>query len=185
LAYGRSSGLGVARNIEIKARVADFDALRARAAALAGTSPHVIQQTDTFFVVPQGRFKVRALADGSGELIAYERRDERGTKESVYTRVGCQDAEALVQIMSRLLPVRGRVVKRRELFLAGRTRIHLDRVAGLGDFLELEVVLSADESIARGRDEAEALVKALAIAPDAHVAEAYIDLLEAAGVTGI
>ena len=36
----------------------------------------------------------------------------------------------------------GRVRKRRVVYLVGRTRVHLDCVDGLGDFLELEVVLS-------------------------------------------
>ena len=35
----------------------------------------------------------------------------------------------------------GRVVKQRTGFRLGRTRVHLDRVDGLGDSLELEVEL--------------------------------------------
>jgi adenylate cyclase class IV len=39
----------VSRNIEIKARVADIDALAAKAAALAAAGPVEIAQDDTFF----------------------------------------------------------------------------------------------------------------------------------------
>src|SRR3954462_8717357 len=122
---------GMARNVEIKARVPDFDAIRAVAASLATAPAEIIEQADTFFRVPHGRLKVRTFGDGAGELIAYERPDQHGPKESIYTRVPCGDTAVLVEILSRLFPVRGVVVKRRELFLVGRTRIHLDRVEGL------------------------------------------------------
>lgn len=168
----------VARNIEIKARVADLSSIRARAASLASGPAQVIDQVDTFFVPARGRLKVRAFADGSGELIAYERPDGQGPKQSAYTRVECRDAAALSAALARVLPLRGVVVKRRELFLAGRTRIHLDVVENLGCFVELEVVLGADESPERGHQEARDLIASLQIPDTAFVAEAYIDLLE-------
>ena len=84
--------VGLARNVEIKARVQDLAGIRAKVAALAPGPGEIIDQTDTFFVVPQGRLKVRAFPDGSGELISYQRGDQPGPKESVYTRVLCQDA---------------------------------------------------------------------------------------------
>jgi predicted adenylyl cyclase CyaB len=168
----------MSRNIEIKARVANLEPIRARAAALASGPAQVIDQTDTFFVVARGRLKVRAFADGSGELIAYERADEQGPKQSAYTRVECRDATALSEALARVLPRRGVVVKRRELFLVGRTRIHLDVVENLGCFVELEVVLAADESSERGQKEARDLIASLQIPETALVAEAYIDLLE-------
>ncbi len=168
----------MSRNIEIKARVANLESIRARAAALASGPAQIIDQTDTFFVVARGRLKVRAFADGSGELIAYERADEQGPKQSAYTRVECRDATALSEALARVLPRRGVVVKRRELFLVGRTRIHLDVVENLGCFVELEVVLAADESSERGHQEARDLIASLQIPETALVAEAYIDLLE-------
>ena len=129
----------MARNVEIKARIADPASLRARVTALATAPPAVLSQTDTFFVVPRGRLKLRELGDGAGQLIFYERPDRPGPKTSSYTRVACADPRALAAMLGAALGVRGVVHKRRELFLAGRTRIHLDDVRGLGHFLELEV----------------------------------------------
>jgi adenylate cyclase class IV len=168
----------VARNVEIKARVTDLAAIRAKAASLASGPAQVIDQTDTFSVVPRGRLKVRAFADGSGELIAYERADESGPRPSTYTRAECRDAAMLAEALARVLPLRAVVIKRRELFLVGRTRIHLDRVEGLGDFVELEVVLAGDEPAERGHEEARRLLQSLEISESALLAHAYIDLLE-------
>jgi predicted adenylyl cyclase CyaB len=80
--------------------------------------------------------------------------------------------------MACVLPVRGVVVKHREVFLVGRTRIHLDRVENLGSFVELEVVLADGESLEAGRDEARELLTLLAIPEGDLVPDAYIDLLE-------
>ena len=72
------------RNIEIKARVDDLDALAARVAAIATSGPTAIAQDDTFFPCPAGRLKLRELADGTGQLIFYQRADEEGPKASFY-----------------------------------------------------------------------------------------------------
>jgi predicted adenylyl cyclase CyaB len=170
----------MARNVEIKARVADLDAVRRNASSLGDGPIEIIDQTDTFFRVAHGRLKVREFADGSGEVIAYERANSDGPRESIYTRVACADAGALVQILGRLWPVRGVVRKRRELLMIGRTRVHLDEVEGLGTFLELEVVMVPDEPAEQGDAEARRLLRTLKIPQTAFVREAYIDLLESA-----
>jgi predicted adenylyl cyclase CyaB len=168
----------MARNIEIKARVPDLAAVRAKVAALASGPGDTIVQIDTFFVVAKGRLKIREFPDGSGELIAYERPDHTGPKESQYTRLSCDTPEVLAQALGRVLPLRGRVVKHREVFIVGRTRVHLDDVENLGSFVELEVVVRDDESAGDAEREAHELMAALAIPSAALVSGAYIDLLE-------
>jgi len=71
----------------------------------------------------------------------------------------------------------GSVRKNRILFLVGRTRIHLDRIEGLGDFLELEVVLEEGERVEAGEAIARDLMQKLQILPDQLIEQAYIDLL--------
>jgi predicted adenylyl cyclase CyaB len=165
-------------NIEIKASVADPLALLAAARNLVGTEPEIIRQTDTFYQVAEGRLKVREFADGTGELIFYRRPDAEGPKTSEYAISRTTDGAALQKLLATALPVRGIVRKTRQLLLAGRTRIHLDEVEGLGSFMELEVVLAEGEVPAHGQIEADELMRKLGITPDDLVRGAYIDLLE-------
>ncbi len=136
----------MARNIEIKARVASLAAVESLAAALSGKEPVAIAQDDTFFACPDGRLKLRAFSDGTGELIFYRRADDTGPKESFYVISPTSSPDTLRDALGLAYGVIGRVRKQRLLFMAGRTRIHLDRVEGLGEFLELEVVLRDGES---------------------------------------
>jgi adenylate cyclase class IV len=172
----------MARNVEIKALVRELDAIRTRARSLASSPGEILQQTDTFFAVPSGRLKVREFPDGTGELISYQRPDRRGPRESVYARYPCENAQALSETLGKVLPVRGIVLKMREVFLVGRTRIHLDRVQNLGSFVELEVVLSDGESVEHAEHVALELLQKLEISETGLLAQAYIDLLEAAVV---
>lgn len=166
------------RNVEIKARIPSIDALLPRARALAGGQPELIVQDDTFFNVPNGRLKLREFADGSAELIHYHRPDTPAAKLSDYRRITVEPAP-MRALLQRALGVAGRVAKRRWLLRVGPTRIHLDRVEGLGDFMELEVVLRDDQSEADGAAIAEGLMRELGLTGAERVAAAYVDLLGA------
>lgn len=167
------------RNIEIKARIASVEALLPRAQALAGAVPEIIVQDDSFFTVPHGRLKLREFADGSAELIHYHRADGAQAKASDYVRVPVPDAAALREALARACGLLGRVRKRRWLLIAGQTRIHLDRVEGLGDCMELEVVLRDGQGDAEGAAIAEALMRELGLEGAQRLAGAYLDLLAA------
>ncbi len=167
----------MARNIEIKAHVADLNALAARAAAIADSGPTVISQDDTFFHCDNGRLKLRAFENATGELIFYRRADGSGPKQSFYVLSLTASPDTLRTTLTQAYGQAGRVVKHRTLYLVGRTRVHLDRVAGLGDFMELEVVLADDETPEAGVREAQKLMELLGVAADSLVEGAYVDLL--------
>ncbi|WP_348764902.1 class IV adenylate cyclase [uncultured Salinisphaera sp.] len=169
----------MACNIEIKARVADAEALKARVAELADEGPWRIEQHDIFFNCAQARLKLRCFDNGEGELIFYRRVDTAGPKASEYERSPVADPNSLRRVLERANGLRGEVIKTRTLYLVGRTRIHLDHVAGLGEYMELEVVLAPEEASETGEAEARQLMQQLEIEPNALVDGAYIDLIEA------
>lgn len=169
--------MAINRNVEIKARITgNLELLLKRVAAIADEGPIEIFQDDTFFACPNGRLKLRAFSDHDGQLIFYKRPDSYGPKESFYVISPTASPDTLRQALTLAYGENGRVRKRRTLFLAGRTRVHLDKVEGLGDFLELEVVLAEGEPSEIGVSLAHELLEKLVISHHQLVEEAYIEL---------
>jgi predicted adenylyl cyclase CyaB len=171
----------MARNIEIKARITSVEAMAAQVVALADHGPSDIVQDDTFFVCARGRVKLRVVSPTEGQLIFYQRANQAGPKESCFVSAPVAAPDALREALSLAYGQAGRVRKHRTLYRVGRTRIHLDRVEHLGDFLELEVELSEGERVEQGMEEAHTLMASLGIAPTQLIAEAYVDLLAQQG----
>jgi len=165
------------RNVEVKARIESVDALKPAAARIADDGPVEIAQDDTFFQCRSGRLKLRTISSDSGELIYYRRADQLGPKESFYLRSQTSTPAILRESLSLAYGEAGRVRKLRTLFIVGRTRIHLDVVETLGHFLELEVVLGADESIEEGIAEANRVMELLGVQRSQLIEGAYVDLL--------
>jgi len=167
----------MATNIEIKAKIRDFDRLKKWVEQISDTPVEIIPQTDTFFHTPQGRLKLRELG-GHGQLIYYERVDVSGPKRSNYFISHTDEPASLAEVLTFGLGVRGVVRKQRLLYLVGKTRIHLDQVEGLGNFLEFEVVLDDEDTPEEGEQIAAELMQTLGIKETDLVEGAYMDLLE-------
>ncbi|GKS94706.1 hypothetical protein AVAK2825_09245 [Acidovorax sp. SUPP2825] len=105
----------------------------------------------------------------------------QGPKTAFYVRTPTADPDGLREALTLAHGQAGRVVKERTLYLVGRTRVHLDRVAGLGEFMELEVVLDEAEPEDAGLREAHDLMARLGVAPAQWVDCAYVDLLRGRG----
>jgi len=112
-----------------------------------------------------------------GELIWYERENTTGPKQSAYTITQVPDADGMVRVLEKGLGIVGVVKKRRTLVLVGQTRVHIDQVEGLGDYLELEVVLRDDQPLSLGQEIAQNLMSSLGVQEKDLVDVAYIDLL--------
>ncbi|HZW81330.1 MAG TPA: class IV adenylate cyclase [Candidatus Deferrimicrobiaceae bacterium] len=164
-------------NIEIKALLTNRAAAEAVAARLSDASPETIHQEDFFFACNRGRLKLRIFAADRGELIQYQRSDVASARESRYLIARTPDPQILNEILTATLGKAGVVKKTRILYLIGQTRVHIDEVQGLGDFLELEVVLCPGQSELEGEKIAAALLAEFGISQNELIAEAYVDLL--------
>jgi len=164
-------------NIEIKAVLTNRAATEAAAFRLSDTGPETIHQADFFFHSDQSRLKLRVFASDRGELIRYERTDVPDVRGSHYLIARTSDPQILLEILQAALGSTGVVKKTRTLYLIGQTRVHIDEVNGLGEFLELEVVLREGQSEAEGKKVANALLAEFGIGKEQLLAEAYVDLL--------
>ncbi|KAI1712449.1 CYTH domain-containing protein [Ditylenchus destructor] len=188
------------RNVEVKAKVEDLKQLLDKSADLCEQSQaEVLKQHDTFFNSPNGRqgfifknvrnnqspgmnafrLKLREFVgtDGPSELIFYDRPDEEGPKISDFVKASIEDAKSLKEALRKSMGIKGELKKTRHLFIKGQTRIHVDQVEGLGDFMELEVCLKDDQDLSEGQRIADALLEKLGIPKSALISGAYIDAL--------
>ena len=163
-------------NVEIKARCPDPErvriVLRQREARFAGLD----HQVDTYFHVAQGRLKLR---EGNIEnaLIHYHRPDASGPKTSDVLLHHARQGSGLKETLAAALGVLVVVDKQREIYYLDNVKIHIDRVDGLGSFVEIEA--AGDEQADRGALETQCreLMTAFGIRKDDLVAESYSDLL--------
>ncbi|XP_077196687.1 adenylate cyclase CyaB-like isoform X1 [Paroedura picta] len=167
----------MAGRVEVKARARDPALLAGLAERLSGSPARLEAHSDTFFAAPRGRLKLRHSADGHGQLIFYERPDAEGPKLCCCAVSPTEDPAGLTAVLSQALGVRGVVKKERRVYQVGQTRVHLDRVEGLGDFMELEVVLEEHQSPQEGALVAQQLMAELGIDPEDLLPGAYLDLL--------
>jgi predicted adenylyl cyclase CyaB len=167
----------MARNIEIKARLESIEKMIPIVASLTGEVGEEIAQDDTFFRCDGGRLKLRRFSPDRGELIFYLRPDQQGPKESEYLISETTCPEELLNLLASAFGKIGSVTKTRLLYHVGRTRIHLDSVKGLGEFIEIEVLLDEYEPAGIGIDEAKQLMHSLGICDNCLITGSYFDLL--------
>jgi len=179
------NGIAPASNLEIKVRVtpARLDAIQNQLVS-TGVRLSAMRQRDTYFAVAHGRLKVRQIVsetgDATAELIAYSRPDQAGPRWSTYHRVPVdpEQAAALIAALTASVGLRRVVAKQRVVGLLQRTRVHLDRVDGLGAFIELETVVEAGERDVAAAESAEIAASiGIDLERDEIVAGSYAELL--------
>jgi predicted adenylyl cyclase CyaB len=166
----------MARNVEIKARIESPERLEAIVRSLSDSGREIIEQDDFFFRTPDGKLKLRIFGTQGGELIYYDRLQSRPPQLCRYRVVKVDDPYVLKEILSSVLGGAGRIRKVRAVYRVGQTRVHVDRVEGLGEFVELECVLEDDQDEGEGRRIVLELMKKLGIDERELIRCSYIDL---------
>lgn len=123
--------------------------------------------------------KLREEPGAGAHLIAYQRPDLPGQKESRYRIVPVGDAAELTEALSTVLGTRIVVSKTRRLFVLEGVRIHLDRVEGLGNFIEFEGVATGEADLGRFERLLADLRRSFEIEEGDLLSGSYSDLLEA------
>jgi homotetrameric cytidine deaminase len=165
----------VRRNVELKA--VDPDPARSLAACrgLGADDRGVLRQRDTYFRARAGRLKLREQDPGGATLIQYQRADAAEARESRYRLVEIADPDTMRAALDAALGTLVTVDKERHLLLWEGVRIHLDRVSGLGAFIELEAVAAPESDLSAEHTKVARLTEALGI--DEIVPESYADRL--------
>ena len=126
-------------NIEIKACCKDpervFALLKDKGAEHKGTD----HQIDTYFKVSEGRLKLR---EGKIEnnLIHYKRSNQDGPKKSEVILYPAGKDPGLKKILGETLGILVVVDKQRDIFFIDNVKFHIDKVVGLGSFMEIEAI---------------------------------------------
>lgn len=164
-------------NIEIKLRIEDAERARSAIEAVADGPAEVLRQRDTYFETGRETLLKLREENGRASLIGYRRTLADAPQPSDIRLARVDDGDELAALLAHALGTLAVVEKTRRLYFRGQTRIHLDRVAGLGDFVELEVVLEPGQTEADGMDIANALLKRLDLAGARPQSSSYRDLL--------
>ena len=164
-------------NIELKARDPNPEVTAARCLNLGAVPDATLNQRDVYFMARRGRLKLRSEEHGGSELIAYRRADALEPTDSNYVLAPVSEAEAVIEALDAVLGTLVVVLKRRRLFLWEGVRIHLDDVADLGSFVELEAVLPDAGDLATAQAKLGRLRSELGISDESLVAVGYADLV--------
>jgi predicted adenylyl cyclase CyaB len=131
--------------VELKARVADLPAVRAKLVRLKAKRAGIFHQIDAYYKVPKGRLKLREVeGESDADLIYYDRENVARPKRSSVFILKIPNPQTFKQILRRIVETRAVVDKVREIYSHEGIQIHLDVVKGLGSFVEFELVTSED-----------------------------------------
>jgi predicted adenylyl cyclase CyaB len=168
------------KNLEAKFRLADHASAEVRAAALGYTRRAILNQRDTFFRVADGKLKLREES-GSAVLIFYRRLESGPLMLSNYEIVPVADPARTLRMLTEALGTIAVVEKVRTLMMRDNLRLHLDRVARLGNFGEIEAVIAEGDDPERSRGAVDELVAALGVTPSDLIDVSYFEMLTKPG----
>jgi predicted adenylyl cyclase CyaB len=164
------------KNLEAKFRLSNHAEAESRATALGYTRRAILHQRDTFFRVVNGKLKLRS-ENGSAVLIFYHRGESGPLMLSNYEIVPVADPPRTLRILATALGPIAVVEKVRTLMMRDNVRLHLDKVARLGDFGEIEAVISEGDDPERSRSAVNEILAALNVGKADLLDVSYFEML--------
>ncbi len=167
----------MSKNLEIKVRIKNIREAQKRSKSFCKgkeTFHFIERQEDIYYKTDKGRLKLRIINGKTGNLIHYFRNDKTRKRVSNYTISETSTPKPLYTILNSLYDQLITVKKTREIFITGNIRIHIDKVTGLGKFLEFEIIFN---SMTRAQSIMRALIKHFELDEEQFIKVSYSDLL--------
>ncbi len=127
-------------NYEIKTKISNLDEIIQVIKKQGAKREGFFKQKDYYLKVGRYKKKIREINNEAIEMISYTRNEKMGRKDSEYKIIKLTPKQKEILLIQNN-PVCF-VEKTRELWIYKNTRIHFDKVVGLGDFIELETVVN-------------------------------------------
>ena len=134
------------QNLELKAAVSSVTQTERIAERLRARHRGTFLQKDTYFNLLGGRLKLRETPGMLSELIWYVRPERLPGRYSDYQITKVRKSGEIRRALNAILGTKTVVKKRRAVYLYKNARIHIDRVSGLGGFVEFEVIVRKGKS---------------------------------------
>lgn len=133
-------------NLELKAKIKSTSTFSQIAQQIGAKYNTTMLQEDIYFYSTKGRLKLRSINGDKAELIFYERDENTNSRLSEYQIYPVADKDLMKKILQLAYGIRVVVKKQRILFIYKNSRIHIDKVDKLGDFIEFEVILGKPDN---------------------------------------
>jgi len=162
------------RIVELRARCKNIAVVRKRLLEIGARSLDVFCQVDTYFNVPNGEMRLSVINGGKGILV-YRPQEHTGSASEVFL-TEIRNPGELAALLKAALGIKCVVHRTREAYSWRDTSIYLDKISGLGGFVELQAKVSEG-----GEEKAPALLEALqrlGISEASLIRKSYSELIE-------
>ncbi len=163
-------------NVEIKARIQNPDRVRKILMANGADFRGLDRQSDTYFNCTGGRLKLRE-GQVENSLIFYRRPDTPEPKVSEYELERLLPENELKNVLSAALGVKVCVEKEREIYFIDNVKFHIDRVDGLGRFVEIEAIGEDASDLERLHEQCSQWLQLFDIEEEQLESRSYSDML--------
>jgi predicted adenylyl cyclase CyaB len=137
------------QNLEIKIKFESFHDIKKILEMIGAEFISTLNQKDIYYKNSKGLLKLR-IENGKETLIQYNRNENSANRWSNYNllKINQGDAE---KFFRKVFEIEAVVEKKRLLYMYKNTRVHLDKIKHLGNFLELETLVLNGQNDAKKR----------------------------------
>jgi len=161
--------------IELRAKVADFEALENKLCLLSARFQGEREEYDQYFG-PEDRKMIVRIRNRNGVSFLTFKSLSQSTEVCAWQEweTKIEDADALEKILSNGLKRLVEIRKKRKTYALNDFEINLDRIQDLGNFIEVELI---SENIPEAKKRLEKFLKELEISEERVVREGYVQLM--------